>query len=398
MKRLALCLLKDRQALLDLDVPRIDWEFRFAKDRQSAFEALPLAPYEAVVTDDPWREGTQNDVFAELAVRCPGVLRVRLFTPSSKSTGTVSECYADQCVPKPCAVEALVSSIERGNLLRTWLSEPAMSSLLPRIRKVPSVPSLYFRLVHILETGSADLEDVAKIMGEDFAMTAKLLQMVNSPFFGLGRTITNPAEAVAHLGLAQTKALVLFAQVFSSYSEEKTSKFSLDQLWKHSLATANLARAITESETNNPPQADLAFTAGLLHDVGKLFHAVNCPEEYETLLTQTECNQMAYADVERCLIGTTHAELGACVLGTWGLPTEILEVIAFHHAPARHFRNCFSALTAVHVANAFDHELNPAAAQSAAVIDYAYLGRIAWLDRFALWRERRVAAVLPLAA
>jgi len=397
MKRLALCLLKDPQALSDLDIPRIDWEFRCVKKREGAFEALPSAPFEAVVTDDAWREGTQQDIYAELAVRFPTVLRVRLFTPSNKSTGTVDLGYADQCVPKPCTVEGLVSAIERGNLLRTWLSEPAMANLLLRIRKVPSVPSLYFRLMQILKTGSADLEEVGKIMEEDFAMTARLLQLVNSPSFGLGRTITNAAEAVAHLGLAQTKALVLLGQAFSTH-DGKTSRFSLDQLWKHSIATAKLARAITESETNDPAQADLAFTAGLLHDVGKLFHAVNCPNEYETLLAHTERNEMPYAEVERCLVGTTHAELGACVLGTWGLPTEILEVVAFHHTPARHFRNCFSPLTAVHVANALDHEMNPESVQSTSVIDNPYLERIGWQARSALWRERCGGATLPLAA
>jgi HD-like signal output (HDOD) protein len=111
-----------------------------------------------------------------------------------------------------------------------------------------------------------------------------------------------------------------------------------------------------------------------------------------------ERNEMSYAEVERCLIGTSHAELGACVLATWGLPTEILEIIAFHHVPARHFRNCFSPLTAVHVANILDHEVNPQPASSMSVIDRDYLKRVGWLDRFAYWKERQAVAALPQAA
>jgi HD-like signal output (HDOD) protein len=87
-------------------------------------------------------------------------------------------------------------------------------------------------------------------------------------------------------------------------------------------------------------QADTTFTAGLLHGVGKLFHAVNCPQEYTTLVSQAERNDLRYVDLERSLLATTHAELGACVLGTWDLPTEILEVIAFHHNSVAASRKC----------------------------------------------------------
>jgi putative nucleotidyltransferase with HDIG domain len=272
-----------------------------------------------------------------------------------------------------------------------------MSDLLPRIQKVPSIPALYFRLLQILETGQPNLEEVGNIMAEDLAVTAKLLQMVNSPFFGLQRTVKSPVEAVAHLGLSQTRALVLLAHAFSGYNAQKDSKFSLERLWQHSTSTAKLARTIIEAETADAAQAELAFTAGLLHDVGKLFHAANCPKEYNTLLSQAERNDMLYVDVERHLVGTTHAELGACVLATWGLPAEILEVIAFHHAPGRLLSNSFGPLTAVHVANAFEHELN-SELTTLGFLDHEYLKRVGCESRLALWIERCCAAPLPLAA
>jgi HD-like signal output (HDOD) protein len=251
----------------------------------------------------------------------------------------------------------------------------------------------------MLEAGDGHLEEVGSIMKEDFAMTAKLLQLVNSPFFGLKRTITNPSEAVTYLGLVQTKALVLLAQVFSKYSAEKTSRFSLDQLWRHSTVTAKFARAITEAETADPAQADTAFTAGLLHDVGKLFHAVNCPQEYNTLLTQAERNDLLYADVEQFLMGTTHADLGACVLGTWGLPAEILEIIAFHHTPGRHLEKTFGPMTAVHVANAMDYTLNkePGRAKVSQVDEY-YLKRIGCETRLPVWKGQCAALGRAIAA
>jgi HD-like signal output (HDOD) protein len=399
MKRLALCLLKDRNSLLEAKELPQEWEFKFASDRQSAFQALLISPYEAVVTDGPWKKGDEPDFFKDLAARCPQIVRVRLFDSPQKTAPISGDALADQCLPKPCRAVSLLCAIRRGKLLRQWRAEPAISRLLPRIRKVPSVPSLYFRLVQMLEAGDGQLEEVGSIMKEDFAMTAKLLQLVNSPFFGLKRTITNPSEAVTYLGLVQSKALVLLAQVFSKYSAEKTSRLSMDQLWRHSTVTAKLARAIIEAETGDASQADTAFTAGLLHDVGKLFHAANCPQEYNTLLAQAERNDLLYVDVEQFLMGTTHADLGACVLGTWGLPAETLEIIAFHHTPGRHLEKAFGPMTAVHVANAFDYELNkePGSAK-VSLVDHYYLKRIGCEKRLSVWKEQCAALARAVAA
>src|SRR4030095_10369719 len=102
----------------------------------------------------------------DLATRCPKLVRVRLFDPSDRKTVLSVDGQADICVPKPCTAAALVSAIERAKLLRTWISEPAMKVLLPRIGKVPSAPPLYSRLVQVLEAGEAQVEEVEKTMRE----------------------------------------------------------------------------------------------------------------------------------------------------------------------------------------------------------------------------------------
>jgi putative nucleotidyltransferase with HDIG domain len=406
MKRFALCLFRDGKTIFDPGSIAGDWLFRFAQSRQAAFEVLPLTTIEAVAIDDPWQDGTGRDFFADLATRCPKLVRVRLFDPSDRKTVLSVDGQADICVPKPCTAAALVSAIERAKLLRTWISEPAMKVLLPRIGKVPSAPPLYSRLMQVLEAAEAQVEDVektmrevGKIMGEDAAMTAKLMQMVNSPGIGLKRTITSPAEAVAHLGLVQTKALLLLAHVFSECGAINASRFSLDQLWRHSTATAKLARAITESETKDASRADLTFAGGLLHDVGKLIHAVSCPKEYDSLLTYAEHNEVLYVDLERHLMGTTHAELGACIFAKWSLPVEILEIIAFHHTPTHYIGDGFSPLTAVHVANVFEHEANSASAPfERCHIDHDYLERLGCDTRLSVWRERCARVAMAIAA
>jgi HD-like signal output (HDOD) protein len=404
MKRRVLCLLKDPKAIFSEGLP-IDWVLEFSRDRQSAVEKLSLAPFEAVVTDDSWWEGTKTDFLSDMALRFPKLVRIRLVDPANKMPAEKSEC-ADQYVPKPCAARALVSAIASGKLLRTWLEEPAMKVLLPRIGKLPMASPHYGRLVLTLETEELHLgemgrlmEEVDKIMGQDSRMTGKLLDLVNSTPLRFSQTITKPSEAVAHLGLLPTKALMLIAQILSTGSAEKNSTFSFDRWWLHSIATAKLARAITESETKEALQADWAFTAGILHDAGKLLYAVNCPREYKDLVAQAKRNLMLYVEIERVLLGTTHAELGACAAGSWALPTEILEAIAWHHTPAVSSHDTFSPLTAVHVANVFARELNSAPTSIEAIqIDQGYLERIGCEERLSRWRDRCAAASRSVAA
>jgi HD-like signal output (HDOD) protein len=154
------------------------------------------------------------------------------------------------------------------------------------------------------------------------------------------------------------------------------------------MGTARFARRIVNHEFDDPVLAETAFTAGLLHDVGKLFFAVNCTSEYDSLVAQAERNNLSYVDAERKLLGTTHGELGACVLGIWGLPAEILESIAFHHAPSLHSGKSFCPLTAVHVGNYLEHGFNSGTpGTQSGLLDHAYLRRIGCENRLSAWRE-----------
>lgn len=393
MKRSILCFFKNSTALSDASSVRDGWEVTIVRSRKEAFEALAVGRFETVVIDAREPKEVEKEFLTEVANRCPALARILLFHPTDKAAHARSSGLADQCVLQPCTMETLVAAAARAKLMHQWLADPALTRLLPRLRKLPSVPDVYLQVMEALQSPDADLEEIGRIMSRDLVMTAKLLQIINSSFFALPRAITSPAEAVAHLGLAQTKALVLLASVFSNYTEDKSSGFSLDQLWRHSLGTAELARRITQFETKNALMADEAFITGMLHDVGKLFYAVNCPEEFHGLTMLMESNGATYLETERQMLGTTHAELGAFVLATWGLPAVILEGIALHHTPARHAGERFCPLTAVHVANAFDHEMNPGSTPARdCQIDNEYLARLGCGTRVEAWRDLMVPA------
>jgi HD-like signal output (HDOD) protein len=179
--------------------------------------------------------------------------------------------------------------------------------------------------------------------------------MVNSAFFGLYRRVTDVQDAVRLLGLDAIRALVLSVNVFSAFDPRRMPFFDGEALWRHSLNIGGFARRITLQTTGDRPAAAAAFLSGMLHDVGKLILAVNFSDAYRKLVAAPEPigGNTVVQEVEA--IGTTHAEIGAYLMGLWGLEPGILAAIAFHHRPLDSGETGFGALTAVHVADGFEH-------------------------------------------
>jgi putative nucleotidyltransferase with HDIG domain len=152
-----------------------------------------------------------------------------------------------------------------------------------------------------------------------------------------------------------TASLVLGIEAFSRLDNVKLLYFSTDQVWKHSQAVANSARAIAEHVTNDSSLAHDAYTAGLLHDVGKLALAVNLEEQYRQAHDTARSESLPLWEVEKQCFGATHADAGAYLLSLWGISAPVIEAVASHHLPAASLAGEFSACTAVHLANAFEH-------------------------------------------
>src|SRR2546421_171684 len=145
------------------------------------------------------------------------------------------------------------------------------------------------------------------------------------------------------------------------FEEIVCAHFSHEEFWQHSIAVGNFARVIALCETQDYRVADVAFTAGLLHDLGKLLLAANLPDLYGQIVSEAQRRALPIQQVEKEILGGNHGELGACLLGKWGLPGAILEAIAWHNCPAKSADQKFSALTAVHMANVFAHETSSTA-------------------------------------
>ena len=400
MKKQILFVGEDRELWPELQragaPPGAQWNFAFARTGAEALAELGRQPCDAVVADLELPGVNGALLLDEVLQRQPQA--VRFIRADLAEHARAMKCVgtAHQFLLKPCDAATIHAALRRAFASDAWLPGAAVQVLMPRLTKLPSPPELYFKVVKALQSPDASLEDVGELIGRDLAMTAKLLQLVNSAVFGLQLQVASAGEAVMYLGLDTTKSLILLAHSFSYFDQLKLAGFSLDTFWRHSLTTGHCARWIAEAENAGEEITGQAFTAGLLHDLGKLLLAANLPDEYGAALQRARGNQLALADAEREIFQATHAEVGACLLGIWGLPPPIVEACAWHHTPTCLGERTFTPLTAVHAANVLAHELEssePGLVTPA--LEAPYLTELGCAERVSEWRticQERLAA------
>jgi HD-like signal output (HDOD) protein len=288
----------------------------------------------------------------------------------------------------PFDAATLRNLIERA-LATDYGMSSSMRELVGRIRTFPTIPSLYTDVVNALKDPNASTEEIGAIIAKDMAMTTKLVQVLNSAYFGLSRTITDPTEAVGILGFETVKSLIMTIKVLSQYDKVKPVYFSVDNIWRHSTQVARTARVMALLETSDNDCSATAYTAGLMHDLGKVILAANFDSQYHGAHTVARKQQIPLWDVEKDIFGATHGEIGAYLLGLWGMSAEVIRVAALHHHPIRGGDTAFTALTAVHVANVLENGEKGEDGLPPALLDMDYLENLGLQDRVQLWRAVR---------
>jgi HD-like signal output (HDOD) protein len=367
---------------------RNEWETAYAGNGQEALDLLAQSPFDVIVSDMrmPGMDGAQ--LLNEVKQRYPHVVRIILSGHSDQQSLLRSVGVAHQYLSKPCDADTLKNTVARACGLRELLADKTLIELVAQMNSLPSLPSLYAEVMQELQSPDGSLQKVGQIISKDVGMSAKILQLVNSAFFGLRRHVSSPSEAAVFLGVDTVRALVLSVNIFSQFDRTKLKNFSIDRLWTHSNVTGVLAKHIAKAEGAEPKTVDHAFTAGLLHDVGKLVLAANLPDQYSQTLALARAQKMPLSEVERETLGATHAEVGAYLLGLWGLPDPIVEAVAYHAHPRRCPDHKFSPLTAVHVANALEHEARVINADEVAPAwEREYLSELGLTHRLDAWRD-----------
>ncbi len=366
-----------------------EWKMAFASSGQQALDIMEQQHFDVIVSDMrmPGMDGAE--LLSEVRKRHPETIRFVLTGQSDSETVYRSVGEAHQFLCKPCKPKVLRDCVDRSLALRHLLANEALKQLASQIGELPPMPKAYTQLCQALRSPESSLAEVGHIIEKDVAMTAKILQLVNSAFFGLRQHVSSAVQAASYLGVDTLKTLILTVGLFS-HAEKLSfpSQFSLEAFQQHSLAVSKYTRLICESQDVSKDLANDAFTGGILHDTGMLVLAASCPEEYLSVYDYAYINGMQITDAEMEILGCTHAEIGAYLLGIWGLPDHIVEAVAYHHRPSSCLGEAFSCLTAVHAADVIALQLgandNP---YPVSELDAAYIQKLGLQNQFAFWQK-----------
>lgn len=373
-----------RRALHDMHQ---EWEMSFVDSAAAALQVLDTADHDAIVTDIrmPIMDGAQ--LLDRVKEQHPAVMRVVLSGQSSRETVLRSIAPAHQFLSKPCDPEELKRRLKQAFAMRDLLCNESVKTLVSRLRSIPSLPALYDELSAELRAEDVSLARIASIISRDVGMAAKILQLANSAFIGVRGQVSNVVQAISLIGTETVRTLVLSVHVFSHFDRSSDAAVWLPPLWEHSVATAALAQRIANCEKTSKSVAEDSFTAGLLHDVGKVVLLAEMEPEYRTILDSKEAAPSAVVEMEKELLGCTHAQVGAYLMSIWGLPAPLVHAVAFHHQPSEAGETVFSSLTAVHVADALSCEKEPSLLIHDVELDWIHLDQASLRSRVVSWRE-----------
>lgn len=367
---------------------RDEWEMEFCESGPVALARMAVSPFDVIVSD--MRMPGMNG--AELLTRVMELYprTVRLILSGHADNELILKCVGSthQFLAKPCDPEAIKATVRRAAATDGALQSDPLKALVGQMSRLPSIPSLYREIVEALQDPDVPMSVVGGIIGRDISMSAQILKLVNSAFFGLRRRVSSPDEAASYLGLDTLRSLVLSLNAFSQFENVKVDGFSFADLWQHSLQTGAAAKAVALSEQTDRKLADEAFVSGLLHDTGKVVMAANFPDRYAEVVRIVQAEGLEPCEAENRIFGASHPDVGGYLLGLWGLPVPVVEAIAFHHHPRLGAERTFSPLTAVHVADAFLHRPTVTDGSSADPrLDFEYLDDLGLAARVPVWRQ-----------
>ena len=361
---------------------RNDWDMEFCASGQEALQALEDGDCDVIVSDMkmPGMDGAK--LLSKVRDEHPDSIRIAL--SGETDANMIYRCvqHAHQYLAKPCDIDVLKGTVQRALSLRELVQDDELQKVIANMTTLPSLPETYSAIMEELQQDDASLERIGEIIETDVAMSAKLLQIVNSAFFGLVRDVSSPAEAAMYLGVDVIRSLVLTTGVFSQFDDAKISTATLTEIWKHSMRVGTLAKKIMKQMSGDKRLADYATMGGLLSNAGKLVIAANFPDRFIEIQAQRDAGNGDEIEIERQLMGHCHTEIGAYLLCIWGLPNPVVECVAYHHAPALCVGSGFAPVSAVHIATAI---IDAGGAEELTGLDAAYVDALGVTDKLAQW-------------
>ena len=367
---------------------RKHWDMHFALGADAALKACEATSFNVVVSDMrmPGMDGAT--LLGHIRDRFPGAARIVLSGHAEPGMHTRVLSVAHRFLNKPCDSIELQATIERVCTLQETLSAVELRKIVGEVSELPSLSTTYLALMQAAQDPTLTVAGVAAIINKDIAMSAKVLQLANSAFFGLARNTASLQDSVAHLGIDTIKNLALATDVFRVLAPSSHVPSCVwEAMQQHGVHAAAIAAQLPVAKQNR----EVAVLAALCHDVGKLLVAYKMPDLFSEIQARVQANKCKDFEAEEELLGFSHAEIGAYILGLWGIPDLVVEAIAHHHHPLRIPHSDFEGSIAVYVVNLLTHELEDrkdgSTGSQLSESDRSNLGTLGLLPRVSEFRE-----------
>ncbi len=334
---------------------RPEWKVEAVSDPLMVAELLCHFNFDAVISDLEMPGIQGNRLLTEIALQEPLMVRFLVSAKVEMAREVEALGIAHRIFAKPCDYRGLIIELERALALRRRLRGSRLRGLINSIPTLPSPPKTYFAIQRLLAQEDFHFRGLIELLRREMSLTAFLLKAANSSYYGARQQVSSVEQAVNLLGITTVKSIVLGAELFSQIDTRKMKLFQVDQLFDHSLRVAGLAASLSERRHETRHLKELAHTAGLLHDVGKLVCIHAFPQKYKSIMERARGDHQALYHEEIAVFGVSHQEIGAYLLNLWGIPEPIVEAVAYHHQPLLCPARSVSVLTFVAAANLIDH-------------------------------------------
>jgi HD-like signal output (HDOD) protein/ActR/RegA family two-component response regulator len=363
------------------------WELHFVTDGDTALDRLAEQPFDVILVDAHMPRMSGTTLLRRVQELYPGMVRILLSGHTGLDVLRTSLPLAHQFIAKPCDAQLLKTTLDNACGIRSILNRPELRQMVGGSNELPSAPRTYVEITNALSNPHASSRTVSDIVERDIAISARVIQLVSSGFYGLPRQVSSIGGAVAFLGVEVIKAIVLSVEVSKMFPvSQAIPDFSIDALQKRSVAAAQLAKRLLGHESGG----DNVLIAGMLQDVGQLIFAARAPQRFSIALSTSLRGKSPLYEAELELFGSTHAEVGGYLLGLWGLPSKIVQAVVHHLEPVTGAR-VFDAGAALYVSNLLS--VNPAVPALEAVparaiaLDLAYLRTLGVAHQLEDWRR-----------
>jgi len=364
---------------------RDEWQMEFVENGPDALQRLAQQPFDVVVSDMRMPGMDGSELLWQVRERCPGTVRIVLSGQCDRREVLKAVGPAHQFLTKPCDSSALKELLARACRLRDRMTAPGPKELVSRVDAIAVTSESLEALTGELAASAPRLERMADIIAAEPGMAVRILQLVNSGFYGSPQSTVDPRQAARLLGQERLRELTESSQAFVAPPMTGVLAERAIEIVEHSRAVAAVARRIAEVESEDPAIIANAAWGGLLHDVGVLVFMQQARDPYADLWATFTGDIPCIIEQENRMFDADHAAVGAYLLALWGLPDSVVTITALHHAPSDSDDRQFTALTAVHAADVLTRTVSPDSPGRQCLLDHGYLDRIGKAERVSAW-------------